>query len=53
MASQTIKITYKPIAGKKLKSVTVDNKKVDISKYPTSYTFKNLNKEHVVTVIFN
>lgn len=53
MAGQTIKITYNPIAGKKLKSVTVDNKKVDISKYPTSYTFKGLNKEHTVTVIFN
>ena len=53
MASQTIKITYKPIEGKKLKSVTVDGKSVDISKHPTSYTFKKLSKNHNVKVIFN
>ena len=53
MASQTIKITYKPIKGKKLKSVTVNGKSVDISKHPTNYTFKKLSKNHNIKVIFN
>ena len=52
LTGTTVKITYKPISGKKLKSVTVDGKKVNIKKYPNSYTFKNLNKNHTVTVVF-
>ena len=53
MASQTIKITYSPIKGKKLKSVTVDGKDISIKKHPRSYTFEKLNKNHNVKVIFN
>ena len=53
MAGQNIKITYKPVNGKKLKSVKVDGKAVNIQTYKSSYTFKKLNKNHNIEVIFN
>ena len=53
MAAQTIKITYSPSSGKKLKSVKVDGKAVDINKYKTAYTFSKLDRDHTIEVIFN
>lgn len=52
LAKQDAVITYKPSAGRVLKSVTVDGKAVDIKKYPTSYTFKNVVKKHTIKVVF-
>ena len=52
MAMQDAKITYKPDSGKKLKSVTVDGKQIDISKHPTEYTVKNIQAEHNIEIIF-
>ena len=53
MAGQNIKITYSPAKGKKIKSITVDGKTVSTSKNKTSYTFKKLNKNHTIEVVFD
>ena len=45
-------INFAPKDGYKLKSVTVDNEQVDISKYPNSYTFTNLDKNHEIAVVY-
>ena len=45
-------INFAPKDGYKLKSVTVDGAEVDISKYPNSYTFTNLDKNHEIAVAF-
>lgn len=53
MAAQTIKVTYSPASGKKLKSVKVDGNAIDINKYKTSYTFTKLDRNHTIEVIYN
>ncbi len=45
-------INYAPNDGYKLKSVTVDGTEVDISTYPNSYTFTNLDKNHEIAVVY-
>ncbi|MBS5865934.1 MAG: hypothetical protein KIC37_06235, partial [Coriobacteriaceae bacterium] len=45
-------INYAPKDGYKLKSVTVDGAEADISKYPSSYTFTNLDKNHKIAVVY-
>nr|WP_072514632.1 SHIRT domain-containing protein [Ndongobacter massiliensis] len=45
-------INYAPADGYKLKSVTVDGEEVDIAKYPSSYTFTNLDKNHEIAVVY-
>ena len=45
-------ITYKPKDGYVLKSITVDGVEVDISKYPNSYTFSNINQDHKIKVVY-
>ena len=50
LAAETVKVSY---SGKKpIKSLKVDGKAVDASKYPTSYTFKDLKADHIISVIF-
>lgn len=50
LAAESVTVRY---AGKKpIKSLTVDGKKVDPTKYPTSYTFKDLKADHTIKVIF-
>ena len=53
MAGQTVKVTYKPVSGKKIKALYIDGNKVNYKKHKTSYTFKKLDKNHTVKVIFN
>ncbi|MDU6012041.1 MAG: SHIRT domain-containing protein, partial [Slackia sp.] len=45
-------INYAPKDGYELKSVTVDGAEVDISQYPSSYTFTNLDKNHEIAVVY-
>lgn len=45
-------IYYKPGRGYRLLSVKVDNKEIDIIKYPTSYTFENILSDHKIEVIY-
>ncbi|KXB35363.1 phage minor structural protein, partial [Atopobium deltae] len=45
-------INYAPNDGYKLRSVTVDGAEVDISQYPSSYTFTNLDKNHEIAVVY-
>ena len=45
-------ISYEPNEGYKLRSVTVDGKAVDITKYPSSYTFSNIKANHDVKVVY-
>ena len=45
-------INYAPKDGYKLKRVTVDGAEVDISQYPSSYTFTNLDKNHEIAVVY-
>lgn len=52
LVKQNVTFKYTPDAGKKLKSVTVDGKAVDIKKYPTSYTFKSVTGNHTIKVVF-
>lgn len=46
-------IKYSPDENYKLKSVTVDGKSVDISKYPTSYTFEKIREDHDIKVVYD
>ncbi|OFQ99960.1 SHIRT domain-containing protein [Alloscardovia sp. HMSC034E08] len=45
-------INYAPKDDYKLKRVTVDGEEVDIAKYPSSYTFTNLDKNHEIDVVY-
>ena len=51
-AGATVQVKYTADAGYRLKSVTVDGTEVDITKYPTSYTFENLDRSHVIDVVY-
>ena len=53
LAGQKATISYKPISGKKIKSIKVDGQNVNINKHKNSYTFNKLNKNHTITVVFN
>ncbi len=52
LAKQNVTFKYTPDEGRKLKSVTVDGKAVDIKKYPTSYTFKAVTAAHSIRVVY-
>lgn len=52
MAGQDVKITFTPFKGYKLKSLTVDGKKMNIKKYSSSYTIKNIDNTHKIKVVF-
>ena len=45
-------INYSPDSGYILKSLTIDGQNVDIKKYPSSYTFSNINKDHSIKAVF-
>lgn len=45
-------INYKPDEGYLLKSITVDGESVDISLYPSKYTFRKVLENHEIEVIF-
>ena len=53
LIKQNVTIKYTPMKGKKLKSVKVDGKSLNINKNKNSYTFKNLNTNHNIEVVFN
>ena len=54
MAGQTVTVTYKPLSeGRKLSKLSVDGKVIKSKNYRTSYTFKNLDKDHTIKVIYN
>lgn len=46
------KITYSPEKGYLLKSVTVDGKPVDITKYPSGYTFTKTQANHTIKAVY-
>lgn len=48
--SKTIK--YSPSKGYKLKSVTVDGRKVDITKFASSDTFSDISADHEIKVVY-
>ena len=52
LAKQDVIFKYAPNEGKTLKSVTIDGKAVDIKKFPSSYTFKDVTKNHSIKVAF-
>ena len=45
-------INYKPNEGYELKSITVDGVKIDITKYPDSYTFEDIAANHDIKVVY-
>lgn len=45
-------INYSSSKGYKLKSITIDGKKVDITKYPSSYTFSDIAANHDIKVVY-
>ncbi|NLD10823.1 MAG: VWA domain-containing protein [Clostridiales bacterium] len=45
-------VNYKPNDGYTLKSVTVDGIAVDITKYPSSYTFTGISANHIIDVVY-
>lgn len=54
MAGQTVTITYKSVSkGGKLTKLSIDGKVIKPKNYRTSYTFKNLDKNHTVKVIYD
>lgn len=52
LAKQNVTFRYTPNSGKKLKSVIIDGKAVDIKKYPTAYTFKGVTGNHSIKVVY-
>lgn len=50
LVKQNLTVKYSPLNGKKLKSVKVDGKAVDIKKYPSSYTFSGITANHKIVV---
>lgn len=48
----TVEIEYTPEAGYELESVTVDGGAVDISRYPDSYVFTDIQEDHDISVVF-
>lgn len=51
-AGDEVSISYIPKEGYHLDSILVDGESVDISNYPTFYTFKNINSNHKIIVKF-
>ena len=51
-AGATHTITYSPKSGYYLSSVTVDGQAVDITDYPTSYTFRDISEDHNISVVY-
>ncbi len=51
-AGENRTITYSPDSGNYLVSVTVDGQDVDITIYPTSYTFADINENHTISVVY-
>ena len=45
-------ISYAANTGYTLKSVTVDGSAVNISTYPTAYTFSNVTASHTISVVY-
>lgn len=45
-------VRYEPDEGYLLDTVTVDGEKVDITKYPSSYTFRDVTQNHKVTAVY-
>ena len=49
---KTVTISYKANKDYALYSVTVDGVSVDISKYPSAYTFENVTADHKIDVVY-
>ncbi len=49
----TRSISYTPSEGYHLDSITVDGKSIDISKYPTFYTFEDVTENHEINASFS
>ena len=47
------KIAYQPDKHYEVKTVIVDGKEVDIQRYPSEYTFSNVNEDHSISVEFS
>ena len=45
-------VSYSPNAGYLLQSVVVDGVAVNISSYPNSYTFSNIQADHSISVVY-
>ena len=45
-------VSYSPSSGYLLKSVTVDGSAVNISSYPSSYAFSNIQANHSIAVVY-
>ncbi|MCI2062922.1 MAG: InlB B-repeat-containing protein [Eubacteriaceae bacterium] len=50
-SSKTIK--YSAAEGYKISAVIVDGQQIDIEKYPSEYTFTNINKNHTISVTYS
>lgn len=51
-AGESRTISYQPDEGYYLRRLTVDGKEVDLKKYPKSYTFSDINEDHVIHAEF-
>ncbi len=51
-AGGNVTISYSPADGYQLASITVDGVAVSITKYPSSYTFSNINADHHIKVVY-
>lgn len=52
MAGQDVTVTYAPSAGRTLDYVQVDGSNVDPSQYGSSYTFKSIEANHSINVVY-
>lgn len=44
------KITYNPDKHYELESITIDGEEIDVTKYPSEYTFSNVDKDHKISI---
>ncbi len=51
-AGGKVTISYQPMDGYRLKSITVDGVAVSTNGYPSSYTFLNINADHHIKVVY-
>lgn len=52
LSGDTITIKYEPKEGYIIKEVIIDGNSIDITKYPTEYSFEKINKDHKIKVVY-
>lgn len=49
---EDVTITYKPNSGYVISKIIIDGEEIEIGEYTDTYTFKNIDKDHTIKVIY-